>query len=59
MKFSKYAKSHLLDWVFVGLVTLAFIIYFIVYITPSRTAWYNEMTKQVTIFFDELFTIGR
>jgi len=51
MKSSKPLKTYLPDLAFIALIIMGFSIYFIVYMTPSRIAWYREMRKQVTIVY--------
>lgn len=42
-----------------ALVTVFFYMYFITYMTPSKTAWYKDMMSQVDRYFFEVTTIGR
>lgn len=46
MQFTKYIKAHTLQILFVCLVALFMFIYFIIYRTSSRVAWYNETHNQ-------------
>lgn len=54
MKFSRFVKCYATEIAFLCLCVLCFYIYFIVYMTPSRVAWYSEMNKQRTLFIQEL-----
>lgn len=46
MKFTEYIKTHAMQWAYVFLVLVFLFLYFIVYRTESRIAWYNEMHIQ-------------
>ena len=59
MKFTKSIRKNAADIIFLGMIMLGIYIYFVVYLTPSRAAWYLEMNNQMTIFFQELTSIGR
>lgn len=53
MRYSKLIKAHIPDAVFVALIAACFFIYFVVYMTPSRIAWYHAMRDQWVIFYDK------
>ncbi len=59
MKSSKSTKSKLPDVVFILLIAFFAFIYFSIYMTPSRTAWYREMRNQLIVYYEELTSIGR
>ena len=59
MKYSRLTKKYLPDAVFVALIALCFFIYFVIYMTPSRVAWYSGLRNQMVVFYDKLTTIGR
>lgn len=44
---------------FIVLIGIFSFIYFAVYTTPSRIAWYREMKNQFIVYYDELTNIGR
>ncbi len=46
MKFMKYIKDHIITILFIVLVLTFGFLYYIVYRTQSRVAWYNEMHTQ-------------
>ena len=43
MKFSKFAKDHFAEALFIVLIAVCFYIYFVVYETHSRIYWYKTM----------------
>lgn len=59
MKYSKLIKENITGIVFLVLIGVFSFIYFIVYMTPSRIAWYREMKNQFIVYYDELTNIGR
>ncbi len=59
MRFMRFIKLYALEIAFLTLIAFFFYLYFVVYLTPSRTAWYTEMQNQITILIDEITTIGR
>ncbi len=59
MKYLKSTKKYFPEILFLSLVTLCFLIYFVVYMTPSRVAWYREMRNQIIVFYQELKKVGR
>lgn len=59
MRFMKFARRNLPELLFIVLIVVALFVYFVVYMTPSRKAWYGEMRRQIVIFYQELITIGR
>jgi len=58
MKSSKLTKSKVPDILFISIIVVFAFIYFIIYMTPSRTAWYREMRNQLIIYYNELTSIG-
>jgi len=54
MKFIAYTKKYKIEIIFVLLILFFGYMYFIVYLTPSRTAWYNYMFNQIQIIKDEI-----
>lgn len=58
MKSTKSTKPLVLDVLFLSLIGLAFFLYFVVYLTPSRTAWYIEMNKQLNIIIRSIKEFG-
>lgn len=58
MKYSKLIKDNASGLIFVTLIAICFYIYFIVYMTPSRKAWYKEMVHQMNVFYTEITHIG-
>ena len=59
MKYFKRIRWYLPEVFFIALIVLCFFIYFVVYMTPSRVAWYREMRNQTVVFYEKLTTIGR
>ena len=59
MKYFKRIRWYLPEVFFIALIVLCFFIYFVVYMTPSRVAWYRYMRNQTVIFYEKLTTIGR
>ena len=59
MRFTKFIKDNIVELVFVLLIILFFYLYFVVYMTPSRIAWYTEMQHQINILIYEITHIGR
>ena len=59
MKYFKRIRRYLPEVSFTALIVLCFFIYFVVYMTPSRVAWYSYMRNQMVIFYEKLTTIGR
>lgn len=57
MRYSKLIKSHIPDVVFLALIAGSFFIYFVVYMTPSRIAWYRAMRDQIVIFYDKVTSV--
>jgi len=47
MKFSKFAKEHAVEAVFVIMIAVCFYVYFVVYETRSRIYWYETMIHDV------------
>ncbi len=59
MKYSKYLKNNALEIIFIMLIVVCFYIYYVIYMTPSRVAWYMEMRNQIIVFYQELTSIGK
>ncbi len=59
MRFSRFIKNNLIELVFTGMVVICFVVYFVIYMTPNRVAWYKEMRNQLIIYFEELTNIGQ
>jgi len=59
MKYFKLTKKHLPDTLLLALIALCFFLYFVIYMTPSRVAWYREMRNQMVIFYQKLTTVRR
>lgn len=59
MKFSRLIKNNVLEILFVALIVLCFYVYFVIYMTPSRVAWYREMRNQITIALRLVLDLGR
>lgn len=58
MRFLKFVRSHATEIVFYILVLTFLYIYFVVYLSPSRVTWYNEMLKQIEIIINVVKEIG-
>lgn len=58
MKFTKFIKDYHVEIGFVLLVAVFFYMYFVVYMTPSKVAWYNEMNRQIDRYIYEIRTLG-
>lgn len=58
MKFLNFVKNNKVEIVFLLLVTFFFYLYFVVYMTPSKHAWYVEMNNQIDALIFELNHIG-
>lgn len=54
MRYSKLIKTHTPDAVFVALIAVCLFIYFVIYMTPSRIAWYHAMQDQWIVFYDKV-----
>lgn len=50
MRYIKRIKARLPEIIFVALIIVFCYLYFVIYMTPSRVAWYREMRKQMLIF---------
>jgi uncharacterized membrane protein (DUF373 family) len=50
MQSIKFIKAHLLEIIFFVLVLVCLYIYFVVYLTTSRTVWYDVMWQQLHVF---------
>ena len=59
MRYLKSIRSSLVDILFLVLIAVFLFLYFVIYMTPSRIAWYREMRDQIVIFYQELTSIGR
>ena len=59
MKYLQQIKRYALEITFSALIVLCFFIYFVVYMTPSRLAWYREMRNQYNTYYFELTHIGQ
>lgn len=49
MRFTKFVKDHGAEMFFFGLIIFFAFVYFSIYKTMSREAWYTEMRKQIDI----------
>lgn len=58
MKYSKLIRGRVPDITFVALIAICFFIYFVIYMTPSRVAWYREMRNQMVIMYHILIKHG-
>src|SRR3989344_1466246 len=59
MRYLKSIKKNFADILFLVLVAVFLYTFFVIYMTPSRVAWYREMRDQIVIFYQELTSIGR
>ena len=58
MKFSRFVKSNAAEIVFLVLIAVFFYLYFVVYMTPSKSVWYVQMYDQINAFYFEITHIG-
>lgn len=54
MKSLQFIKKYFGEIAFLALIVTCFWLYFVVYMTPSRIAWYNEMVHQITVLLNGL-----
>jgi hypothetical protein len=59
MKYSKLIRGRMTDIIFIALIAISFFIYFVIYMTPSRIAWYREMRNQMVIIYHILMDMRR
>lgn len=59
MRFFKYIKKYRVELITLSLIAIFGYLYFVIYMTPSRLAWYNEMYRQIKILIFEIINIGR
>jgi len=59
MKSTKFLKNNALELSFLALIITCFFIYFVVYLTPSRIAWYREMRNQIIVFYHLVTRTGQ
>jgi hypothetical protein len=59
MKYLKQIKNNILEIIFIGLIATFFFIYFVIYMTPSRIAWYREMRNQIVVFYTQITSVGK
>jgi hypothetical protein len=59
MKYSKLIKGRFTDLLFIALIAACFFIYFVIYMTPSRVAWYREMRNQMVNFYEQVTGRGQ
>jgi hypothetical protein len=59
MKYSKLIRGRTPDIIFVALIATCFFVYFVIYMTPSRIAWYGEMRNQMVIMYHILMDMRR
>lgn len=52
------SEQHVLGTSFFALIAIFFVLYFVVYMTPSRQNWYIEMRNRLTDYYQELTHIG-
>lgn len=46
-KLLRFAKHYWIDGMFLGLVVLFGFLYFVVYMTPGKAAWYRDSFDQL------------
>ena len=54
MLFISYVRKYRVEIAFVTLVAALGYIYFVIYLTADRVAWYDEMFNQAHVWFDLL-----
>jgi len=54
----RISKDKVVEILLLALIAACFYVYFVVYLTNSREAWYHEMFKQLKIVVNALTGIG-
>lgn len=57
MRFLKSIKKYWPDSVFLALVILFAVLYFVVYMTPGKAAWYRSMYKEARVVLHGLVNL--
>ena len=57
MRFLKSIKSYWPDYAFLSLIVVFGLLYFTVYMTPSKAAWYQAMYQEMRVALHGIVTL--
>ena len=59
MKYSKLIKTHIPDILLIMFIVLCFCVYSVIYMTPSRVAWYRYMRNDLIVYYQYFINLVR